>query len=87
MSQLQTLEAAATCSESHLESVFTPLMDLFLSCTKVEMISYCLDIQLGAYVFKSYVSPDKTAVFINDEGISKALEFFENKDYQPVIHS
>ena len=74
-----------TCSKSQLESVFAPLTDLPASCTKAEMISHCLNTELGAYGFKSYVSPDKTSVLINDEGMSKVINFFEGKGYQPVL--
>ena len=74
-----------TCSKSELESVFAPLADLPASCTKAEMISHCLDTELGAYGFKSYPSPDKTAVLINDEGMCKVMDFFKGKGYQPVL--
>ena len=74
-----------TCSKPQLESVFAPLTDLPASCTKAEMISHCLNTELGAYGFKSYVSPDKTSVLINDEGMSKVINFFEGKGYQPVL--
>lgn len=86
MSQLEIVEAVVdTCSKFQLESVFAPLTDLPTSCTKAEMISHCLNTELGAYGFKSYVSPDKTAVFINDEGMCKVMDFFEGKGYQPVL--
>ncbi len=49
------------------------------------MISHCLNTELGAYEFKSYISPDKTAVFIDDEGMSKVMDFFKGKGYQPVL--
>ena len=49
------------------------------------MISHCLNTELGAYGFKSYISPDKTAVFIDDEGMSKVMDFFKGKGYQPVL--
>lgn len=86
MNELELIEAAVdTCSKSHLESVFAPLADLPGSCTKAEMISHCLNTELGAYGFKSYTSPDKTAVFINDEGMCAVTDFFKNKGYQPVL--
>jgi len=84
--QLEILETAVDiCSKSQLESVFAPLADLPASCTKAEMISHCLNTELGAYEFKSYISPDKTAVFIDDEGMSKVMDFFKGKGYQPVL--
>ena len=69
------------CSKSQLESVFAPVADLPASYTKAEMISHCLNRELGAYGFKSYTSPDKTTVLINDEGMCKVLDFFKGKDY------
>lgn len=86
MNTLKIIEAALdNCSQAQLESVFAPLADLPASCTKAEMISHCLNTELGAYGFKSYVSPDKTAVFIDDEGMSKVVDFFKGKGYQPVL--
>ena len=86
MSKLEIIEAIVdTCSKSQLESVFAPLGDLPSSCTKAEMISHCLNTELGAYGFKSYTSPDKTAVFIDDQGMSKVMDFFKGKGYQPVL--
>jgi hypothetical protein len=45
----------------------------------------CLNTELGAYGFQSHVSPDKTSVFIDDEGMCKVLDFFKGKGYQPVL--
>ena len=86
MSQLEIIkDAVDTCSESQLESVFASLADMPASCTKAEMISYYLNTELRAYGFKSYTSPDKTAVFINDGNMSKVMDFFNNKGYQPIL--
>lgn len=86
MNKLEIVEAVVdTCSKSQLESVFAPLADLPASCTKAEIISHCLNTELGAYGLKSYTSPDKTAVFINDEGMCKVIDFFKGKGYQPVL--
>ena len=86
MNKLEIIEAVVdTCSKSQLESVFAPLADLPASCTKAEMISHCLNTELGAYGFKSYISPDKTAVFIDDGGMCKVMDFFKGKGYQPVL--
>ncbi len=46
---------------------------VFQKLIQEEMISHCLNTELGAYGFKSYVSPDKTAGFINDEGMCKVI--------------
>lgn len=55
------------------------------TCTNAEIVSNCFNIELGAYGLKTYISPDKTAVFIDDEGMCKVLDFFQNKGYQAVI--
>ena len=86
MSQLKVVETVLDeCSKSQLESVLAPLADLPASCTKAEMISHCLNTELGAYGFESYSSPDKTAVLINDEGMCQVMDFFKGKGYQPVL--
>lgn len=90
MDKLEIIDAALdaaldTCSKSQLKSVFSPLADLPASSTKAEIVSHCLNIELGAYGFKSYTSPDKTSVFIDDEGMCKVIDFFKNKGYQPVL--
>ena len=84
--ELETVQTIIdTCSKPYFESVFAPLADLPASCTKAEMVSHCLNIELGAYGFNTYVSPDKTAVLLNDEGMSKVLDLFEGRGYQPFI--
>lgn len=86
MDTLKIIETVVdTCAESQLESVFSPIADMPASCTKAEMISHCLNTELGAYGIKSYTSPDKTAVLIDDQGMSKVLDFFKGKAYQPVL--
>ena len=86
MNKLEIVKAVVdTCSKSQLESVFAPLADLPASCTKAEMISHCLNTELGAYGLKTYTSPDKTAIFINDEGMCKVIDFFKGKGYQPIL--
>lgn len=47
------------CSKHQLESVLAPLADLPGSSTKAEMISHCLNKELGAYGLKAHISPDK----------------------------
>lgn len=56
-----------------------------VSITKAEQISGCLNRELGAYGVKSHVTPDKTSIFIDDQGMSKVLNFFEGKSAQPVV--
>jgi hypothetical protein len=49
------------------------------------MISHCLNKELGAYGFKSYTSPDRTMVLINDETMSKVVDFFHGTGYKPYF--
>lgn len=81
MSEINKLEVISNirdkCSKSQFENIFTPLSDLPSSSTKTEMISHCLNIELGAYGFKSYISPDRIMVLLNDEGICKVIDFAE----------
>ena len=60
------------------------MADLPASCTKAEMISHCLNHELGAYGVKTYTSPDKASVFIDDEAMCKVFDFFKGKGYQPL---
>ena len=55
------------------------------SITKAQHISNCLNQELGAYGIKTLVSPDKNTVFIDNNGMSQVLNFFEGKSAQPVI--
>lgn len=84
--QLKILnEIVDQCSKEHLHSVFAPLVDLPKTSTKAEMISYCLNKELGAYGIKTYPSPDKTMILIDDETMSKVLDFFNGKSYKPYF--
>jgi len=86
MSQLKVLSTVIDeCSKSQLESVFAPITNLPASCTKAEMISYCLNTELAAYGIKSYTSPDKTAVLLDDEGMSRVVDFFKGTGSQPIL--
>jgi hypothetical protein len=73
------------CSKEQLQSVFAPIADLPNTSTKAEMISHCLNKELGAYGFKSYTSPDRSMVLINDETMSKVVDFFHGTGYKPYF--
>ncbi|MGL4758949.1 MAG: hypothetical protein ACRCXZ_06420 [Patescibacteria group bacterium] len=73
------------CSKEHLQSVFSPILNLPDTSTKAEMISHCLNTELGAYGFKSYPSPDKTMVLVNDETMCHIADFFHGKGFIPVL--
>jgi hypothetical protein len=53
--------------------------------SKVELVCQCLNKELGAYGFHSYPSADKTAVLVNDETMSKVIEFFNQTGAEPRI--
>lgn len=61
------------------------LPDLPEFITSADHISYCFNNELGAYGLKTYVSPDKRYVYIDDDGMSKVLSFFEAQEAQPVF--
>lgn len=73
------------CPEHLRNHLFAPIKDLPASSTKAEIISYCLNQELGAYGFQSYVSADKTMVLINDDTMCKIVDFFNQNGYQPSI--
>jgi hypothetical protein len=56
-------------------------------CSKVEIIHYCLNTELGAYAygFKSYISSDKMAVLTKNEEVCQLIEFFKSKSYQSIL--
>ena len=41
--------------------------------------------ELKAFGVRSYTSPDKTTVLINDEGMSKVMDFFEGKSHSILL--
>ena len=59
--------------------------NLLDSFTKVERISYCFNRELGAYGINTHVSPDRTSVYLDNQGMSQVLDFFEGKTFQPVL--
>jgi hypothetical protein len=73
------------CPEQLLNHLFAPIKDLSASSTKAEIISYCLNKELGAYGFQSYASPDKTMVLINDDTMCQIVDFFNQNGYQPYF--
>ena len=55
--------------------------------TVADHISYCFNNELNAYGLKTYVSPDKSCVYIDNEGMSQVLSFFDDKTAQPFFTS
>lgn len=84
MNQLKVVENVLnSCTTEQLESLFGPAVEH--TCSRAEMVSQCLNTELGAYGIKTQVAADNTTVFIDDAGMSKVLEFFSGKGYQPVL--
>jgi hypothetical protein len=71
------------CPEHLRNHLFAPIKDLPASSTKAEIISHCLNKELGVYGFHSYPSPDKTMVLINDNTMCEIVDFFHQNGYQP----
>ena len=67
------------CSDDQLTQNLLEFM------TSADYISYCFNNELAAYGLKTYVSPDKYYVYIDNEGMSKVLSFFNGKEAQPVF--
>lgn len=53
--------------------------------TKAEQIVTCLNQELAAYGFKSYVSPDRSIVLLDDETMAKVFTFFKKDVTQPYL--
>lgn len=84
--KLQILnEVLDECSKEHLHSLFSPIVELPNTSTKAEMISHCINKELGAYGFQTYTSPDKTMVFVDDEAMCKVADFLNQKGFRPVF--
>ena len=69
----------------HCESDLLLDPNIMDSLTKAERISYCLNRELGAYGINTQVSPDRASVYIDNQGMSQVLGFFEGKAFQPVL--
>lgn len=83
MTELKVIEKVVDiCAKQQLD-ILAP--NLPASCTKAEMLSHCMNTELGAYGLTTHVSPDKLSVFIDDEGMSKVFDFLYNRGYQPVL--
>jgi hypothetical protein len=84
--KLQILnEILEECSKEHLDSVFSPIVELPSTSTKAEMISHCINKELANYGFKTYTSPDKTMVLVNDEAMCKVADFLNQKGFTPFF--
>ena len=60
-------------------------MSLLESIVKAEHVSECLNRELSAYGLNTFVSPDKTSVVIDDQGMTQVINYFEGTGYQPVV--
>jgi len=66
------------CSETAVDAIGEGL-------TKAELVSQCFNQELGAYGIITQVSPDKSVIFLDDNGMSKVLDYFKGTGYQPVL--
>ncbi len=73
------------CSETQIDYLFSKVAELPTTAEKTKMISECLNRELGAYGFKTFVSPDKTMVFVDDNSISKIIDFLEYPGSQNYV--
>jgi predicted Zn-dependent peptidase len=60
-------------------------MSLLEPITKEEHVSECLNREFSSYGLNIFVSLDKTSVFIDDQGMSQVINYFEGTVYQPVV--
>ena len=75
--------ARAVVDSCSKEELMNP--ELLESITNAQHTSNCLNRELGAYGIKTIVSPDQKAVYIDNEGMSQILHFFEGQTAQPVL--
>ena len=81
MSQSELIKYAIDkCSNDELINQSLPEF-----ATSADQISFCFNTELGAYGLKTHVSPDKRFVYIDSDGMSKVLSFFDGQEAQPVL--
>jgi len=73
------------CSAEYLHNVFSPIADLPSTSTAAEMVCHCFNKELAAYGIQTYTSPDKTMVLINDQSMSRVLDFFHGTGFRPYF--
>lgn len=84
VSKLEVIQSVIDeCGKVEIESIFASIGEG--TCTKAELISHCLNKELGAYGLNSYTSPDRTTVLINDQAMSHVIDFFKGKGFQSVL--
>lgn len=78
-------EIIDTCSSDYVKDLFNPLVTLPADSTKAEIISSCLNNELAAYGFKSYISPDRSTILVDDKTVSRIFTFFRQESATPYI--
>lgn len=70
-----------------IDSCNTDVIDISLlePISKAQHVSECLNRELSAFGLNTYMSPDKTSVLIDDEGMSTVINYFEGTGFQPVV--
>jgi hypothetical protein len=79
------VEVLDKCAPDYLQGLFDPIINLPADSTKAEQIIACLNHELAAYGFKSYASPDRSAILVDDDTMSKVFTFFNNEIAQPPL--
>jgi hypothetical protein len=82
---LVLIEVLDKCAPDYLQGLFDPIINLPPGSTKAEQIIACLNHELAAYGFKSYVSPDRSKILLDDETMSKVFTFFKEDIAQPLL--
>lgn len=80
MSKYEIVKAAIDHCNSDLIDI-----SLIDPISKAEYVSECLNRELSAYGLNTYVSPDKTSVLIDDQGMSTVINYFEGTGFKPVV--
>jgi len=78
-------EVLNKCAPDYLEGLFDPIINLPADSTKAEQIITCLNHELAAYDFNSYLSPDRSAILLDDDTMSKVFTFLREDIAQPPL--
>jgi urate oxidase len=70
-----------------VKNIIASLVNGYGYSNKAKLVCQCLNKELSGYEFYSYTSADNTAVLVNDDTMSKVLDFFTKEEYQPYVTS
>jgi len=69
------------CSKDRLENLFYDSNNMTNLSYKVERINECLNNELNAYGIKTFLGPDLSSIYIDDNSMCQILEFFNQNNY------